>query len=98
MEIAIRNSKKTDFFKKREEKERCLKEAIERLNEHKKRNVDEVYPRDIYDTISNPKIMYSIEYIQLLENVVKAKTSLEIMDMVLEGLLRERISILEELV
>ena len=41
--------------------------------------------------------MYYAEYSQLLESVVRAKNSLEVMDIVLEGILRERIAVLEEL-
>ena len=94
MEIAIRDKKKVDFFKKREEKEQILKEAMIRLEEHKRKTPESVYPSSIY---GNSKIIYSCEYIQLLENVIKAKTSLEVMDLLVESLLRERISILEEI-
>jgi hypothetical protein len=41
--------------------------------------------------------MYAAEYIRLLEVAVLAKKSLEMMDVVLEGLMHERIKILEDL-
>jgi len=94
MELSIRDPKKIDFFKKRADKELALKNAQERLAEHKSRSVNSIFPSEIYES---PKLMYSCEYIRLLEDVIKAKTSLEVMDMVLEGLMRERIAILEEL-
>ena len=40
--------------------------------------------------------MYNAEYIRLLENTVRAKKSLEMIDIILEGLMHERIKILEE--
>ena len=92
MELIVRDSKKIDFFRKREEKASALKSAQERLAEHKNRSVNSIYPIEIYES---PKLMYSCE---LLEDVIKAKTSLDVMDMVIDGLMRERISILEDLI
>jgi cell fate (sporulation/competence/biofilm development) regulator YmcA (YheA/YmcA/DUF963 family) len=94
MELSIRNTQSVDFFKKREEKNHALQEARKRLEEHKKQSAETLYPSSIYESSS---LMYSCEYIQLLENVIQAKTSLEIMDMVLDGLIRERIKILEDI-
>jgi hypothetical protein len=96
MEISVYN-KNIDFFRKREEKESNLKEALINLEEFKKRTPESVYPQDIYGSVMNPKIMYASEYTRLLETAVRAKTTLEIMDLVLEGLMRERISILEDI-
>lgn len=97
MELSIVSPTKNDFFTKREEKERALKEATDRLEEFKKRAPGSMYPKEIYGPVMNPNIMYASEYIRLLENAVRAKKSLEIMDMVLEGLMHERISILEDM-
>jgi hypothetical protein len=83
-----------DFFKKREEKERILKEALDALTEHKKRTAETVFPREIYET---SRILYSAEHIRLLENAIRAKTSLEVMDMALENMMRERIYLLEKM-
>jgi hypothetical protein len=97
MEVSIHEPKKLDFFSKRDEKERNLKEALHQLEEFKKRTPETMYPPEIYSLVTNPKIMYSSEYIRLLENAVLAKNSLEMMDLALERLLDERIRILEDL-
>jgi len=96
MELSVLSPPKTDFFAKREEKERALKEAVEQLDEFKKRNPESLYPKSIYGIVMNPNVMYASEYIRLLENAVRAKKSLEMMDIILEGLMHERIKILEE--
>ena len=44
-----------------------------------------------------PDICYANEYIRLLENMIKCKRELELLDLSLEGLLLEKINILEEL-
>ena len=97
MELTLHEPKKLDFFLKREEKEAGLKEAMRQLEEFKERNPESVYPREIYGLVTNPNILYATEYIRLLENALRAKKSLEMMDVVLEGLLHERINILEDL-
>jgi hypothetical protein len=97
MELSLHTAARTDFFAKREEREWALKEAISQLESFKKRTPESLYPREIYDTVTNPNIMYASEYIRLLEAAVRAKKSLEMMDVILEGLMRERIKMLEEL-
>jgi hypothetical protein len=92
MELALQS--KIDFFRKRDEKERELNEAMARLDEHKKHTPESVFPGSLYDA---QNVMYSFEYIRLLEAAIRAKTSLEVMDMVLENIMRERISILEKM-
>jgi hypothetical protein len=94
MEISLRSPVRTDFFVKREEKERALADAIQQLDEFKKKSPDTLFPKEIY---GNSNIMYASEYIRLLELTVRAKKSLEMMDVVLEGLMHERIKILEDL-
>ena len=96
MELIRHEKKRTDFFTKRDQKEKELKEAKERLEEFKKRTPESMFPLQIYGEITNPTMMYYAEYSQLLESVVRAKNSLEVMDIVLEGILRERIAVLEE--
>jgi hypothetical protein len=96
MELSIRSPVRTDFFAKRDEKERALKEAMDQLEEFKKRSPESLYPREIYGQVTNPNIMYASEYIRLLEVAVLAKKSLEMMDIVLEGLMHERIKLLED--
>jgi ABC-type uncharacterized transport system YnjBCD permease subunit len=97
MELSIRSPVRTDFFAKRDERERALKSAIEQLEEFKKRSPETVFPKDIYGQVTNTNILYASEYIRLLEAAVLAKKSLEMMDIVLEGLMHERIKILEDL-
>jgi len=97
MELSLRAPVRTDFFAKRDEKEQALKEAMGRLEEFKKRRPESLYPKEIYGLVTNPSIMYASEYIRLLEDAVRAKKSLEMMDIVLEGLMHERIKILEDL-
>jgi len=92
MELSVRSPVRTDFFAKRDERERALQEAVRQLEEFKKRSPDIVFPKEIY----GPG-MYAAEYIRLLEVAVLAKKSLEMMDVVLEGLMHERIKILEDL-
>ena len=93
MEISLRPSTRTDFFVKREEKERALADAIQQLDEFKRKSPETVFPKEIY---GNSSLMYASEYIRLLENSVRAKKSLEMMDIILEGLMHERIKILED--
>jgi hypothetical protein len=95
MELSVYGPPKTDFLAKRDEKEREFKLALEQLEEFKKRSQESIYPKEIYGIV-NPKIMYNAEYIRLLENTVRAKKSLEMIDIILEGLMHERIKILEE--
>jgi hypothetical protein len=97
MELSIRSPVRTDFFTKRDEREKALQEAILQLEEFKKRSPETVFPKDIYGQVTNPNILYASEYIRLLEAAVLAKKSLEMMDIVLEGLMHERIKILEDL-
>jgi hypothetical protein len=94
MELSVVNQSRTDFFGKREEKERALQDAMTQLEDFKKRTPESIFPKNIYAT---QNIMYASEYIQLLECAVRAKKSLEMMDIVLEGLMHERIKILEDL-
>jgi hypothetical protein len=94
MELSLRAPVRTDFFVKREEKERALADAIQQLEAFKKRSPEAEFPKEIY---GNSNIMYASEYIRLLELTVRAKKSLEMMDVVLEGLMHERIKILEDL-
>jgi hypothetical protein len=96
MELIRHEQKRSDFFTKRDQKEKALKEATQRLEEFKKRKPDAAYPSQIYGDINT--MLYYAEYTQLLENVVRAKNSLEVMDIVLEGLMRERIAVLEDLI
>jgi hypothetical protein len=93
MELSLVNQPRTDFFTKREEKERAFQEATQQLEAFKKRTPESLYPKEIYGT---PSLMYSSEYIRLLEATVRAKKSLEMMDIILEGLMHERIKILED--
>jgi hypothetical protein len=97
MELSIRSPVRTDFFAKRDEREKALNLAINQLEDFKKRSPDATFPKDIYGQVTNPNIMYASEYIRLLEAAVLAKKSLEMMDIVLEGLMHERIKILEDL-
>jgi hypothetical protein len=98
MELIRHEQKRIDFFTKRDQKEKALKEATERLEEFKKCTPEAMYPNQIYGEITNPKLLYFAEYSRLLETVIRAKNSLEVMDIVLEGLMRERIAVLEDLV
>jgi hypothetical protein len=98
MELIRHEQKRIDFFTKRDQKEKALKEATERLEEFKKCTPEAMYPIQIYGEITNPKMLYFAEYSRLLESVIRAKNSLEVMDIVLEGLMRERIAVLEDLV
>jgi hypothetical protein len=97
MELSVCAPARTDFFAKRDEREKALREAVERLEDFKKRSPDATFPKEIYGPVTNPNIMYASEYIRLLEAAVLAKKSLEMMDIVLEGLMHERIKILEDL-
>jgi len=97
MELSVRSPIRTDFFAKRDERERALQEAVRQLEEFKKQSPEGVYPKEIYGDVTNPNMMYAAEYIRLLEVAVLAKKSLEMMDIVLEGLMHERIKILEDL-
>lgn len=92
---------KWDYGKLRETRELALQEDQKKLSQHKsladKR--DKMYPAHLYT--HHPEItsdiMYSNDYIRLLENVIKCKRELELLDLSLEGLLIEKINILEEL-
>ena len=92
---------KWDYGKLRETRELALQEAQMKLAQHKsladKR--DRMYPAHTYtlSTGMTPDICYANEYIRLLENVIKCKRELELLDLSLEGLLIEKINILEEL-
>jgi len=97
MELSIRSPVRTDFFAKRDEREKALNMALSHLEDFKKRSPEAIFPKDIYGPVTNPNILYASEYIRLLEAAVLAKKSLEMMDIVLEGLMHERIKILEEL-
>jgi hypothetical protein len=98
MELSIHtNASRADFFSKRDEREKALKDALYQLEEFKKRAPENVFPKEIYGAVTNPAMMYAAEYIRLLEVAVLAKKSLEMMDVVLEGLMHERIKILEDL-
>jgi len=97
MELSIRSPVRTDFFAKRDEREKALDMALSQLEDFKKRSPEAIFPKDIYGPVTNPNIMYASEYIRLLEAAVLAKKSLEMMDIVLEGLMHERIKILEDL-
>lgn len=97
MELSLRAPIRSDFFAKRDEREKALHEAVSQLEAFKKRSPEAVYPKEIYAPVTNPNMLYAAEYIRLLEVAVLAKKSLEMMDMVLEGLMHERIKILEDL-
>jgi hypothetical protein len=97
MELSLHTPVRTDFFAKRDEREKAFQEALGRLEEFKKRSPESLFPREIYGAVTNPNILYASEYIKLLETAVLAKKSLEMMDIVLEGLMHERIKILEDL-
>jgi len=97
MELSLRTPVRTDFFTKRDEREKALKDAMSQIDEFKKRNPESMFPKNIYGPVTNPNMMYAAEYIRLLEVAVLAKKSLEMMDVVLEGLMHERIKILEDL-
>jgi hypothetical protein len=97
MELSVCAPVRTDFFAKRDEREKALNLSLEQLEAFKKRSPEAIFPKDIYGPVTNPNILYASEYIRLLEAAVLAKKSLEMMDIVLEGLMHERIKILEEL-
>ena len=92
MELSLRSPIRTDFFTKRDERE-----AMDQLEAFKKRKPEDVFPKDIYGAVTNPNMLYATEYIRLLEAAVLAKKALEMMDGVLEGLMYERIKMLEDL-
>jgi hypothetical protein len=94
MELSLVKQPRADFFTKREEKESALQEALKQIEEFKKKSPETVFPKEFY---GNSSAMYASEYIRLLEVAVLAKKSLEMMDIVLEGLMHERIKILEDL-
>ena len=97
MELSLRAPIRSDFFVKRDEREKAYQEALNQLEAFKKRSPEAVYPKEIYGPVTNPNMLYAAEYIRLLEVAVLAKKSLEMMDVVLEGLMHERIKILEDL-
>ena len=97
MELSLRSPIRTDFFTKRDEREKALKQAMDQLEAFKKRKPEDVFPKDIYGAVTNPNMLYATEYIRLLEAAVLAKKALEMMDGVLEGLMYERIKMLEDL-
>jgi len=97
MELSVSAPVRTDFFAKRDERKKALNLSLEHLDAFKKRSPESLFPKDIYGIVTNPNILYASEYIRLLEAAVLAKKSLEMMDIVLEGLMHERIKILEDL-
>jgi hypothetical protein len=97
MELSLRTPIRTDFFTKRDEREKAFKQAMDQLEVFKKRKPEDVFPKEIYGAVTNPNMLYAAEYIRLLEAAVLAKKALEMMDGVLEGLMHERIKMLEDL-
>ena len=88
---------KCDYGKLRETRELALQEAQMKLANHKsladKR--EKLYPA--HHPGMTPDIRYANDYIYFLENVIKCKRELELMNLSLDGLLLEKINILEEL-
>ena len=99
---------KWDYGKFREQKELALQDAQKKLMEHKKRTHrrKEMYPQSIYpNTVNqiqkqydNPDIRFAEDYVRYLENVLKCKRELEILDISFEGLLLAKIEILEKMI
>ena len=95
---------KWDYGKMREKREIALQDARKKLARHKALNGvrNAMYPEregNHYSSLElSPDIRYANDYIRLIEEVIKCKNELEIMDLSLEGLLLEKINILEELI
>jgi hypothetical protein len=70
---------------------------MDQLEAFKKRKPNDVFPKKIYSALTNPDMLYAMEYIRLLEVAVLAKKALEMMDSILEGLMHERIKMLEDI-
>jgi len=90
---------KWDYGKLRETRELALQEAQTKLAQHKSLSDkrEKLYPVNAYPTTMSCDVLYANDYIRLLENVIKYKRELELMNLSLEGLLLEKINILEEL-
>jgi hypothetical protein len=105
---ALNNSRnvpqnKWDYLKAREMREVYLKQAVERLEDHKKK-ISEMENKCRLRGIDEIEIQKSVHqsfshmHIQLLEQVISAKKALTMMDMgSVEELTRQRIAILEEM-
>jgi hypothetical protein len=94
---------KWDYGKMREKREIALQDARTKLARHKALNGvrDALYPENkgpCYSLEMSPDVRYANDYIRLMEEVIKCKKELEVMDLSLEGLLLEKINILEELI
>ena len=95
---------KWDYGKFREQKELALQDAQKKLMEHKKRTHrrKEMYPQYQYNGIQrpydNPDIRFAQDYIRYLEDVLKCKRELDKYDMSFEGLLLDKIEILEKMI
>jgi hypothetical protein len=94
---------KWDYGKMREKREIALQDARTKLTRHKALNGvrDTLYPElkgNPYSLELTPDICYANNYIRLIEEVIKCKNELEVMDLSLDGLLFEKINILEELI
>ena len=94
---------KWDYGKYREMYETNLKEALKRLEEHK-RKISEMENMCRLNGVDETEIQKSIHFgyshmhIQLLEQVISAKKVLTMMDMgSVEELTRQKIAILEEM-
>lgn len=99
---------KWDYGKFREQKELALQKAQNRLILHKKltHGRKEMYPQSIYPSsvnplqqyYDNPDIRFAQDYSRLLEDVLKCKRELETLDISFEGLLLDKIEILEKMI
>ena len=95
---------KWDYGKHREMHENNLKEAQKRLEDHKTKISEIVIKCRLHgvDESEHQKSVYtqfSHQHIQLLEAVIVAKKTLEMMDIgTVEDLTRQKIAILEEMV
>lgn len=94
---------KWDYGKYREMLEHNLKEARKRLEDHKK-SVDEMISKCRLRGVDEVEIQksvhqsYSYTHIQLLENIIRTKKSIEMLEMgTVEELTRQKIVLLEEL-
>ena len=85
---------KCDYGKTRE---LALQEAQMKLANHKSLADKREKLYLIHHPGMTPDIRYAHDYIYFLENVIKCKRELELMNLSLEGLLLEKINILEEL-
>jgi hypothetical protein len=100
---------KWDYGKFREQKELALQDAQKKLMEHKKRTHrrKEMYPpqyqynnpnNGVQRPYDNPDIRFAQDYIRYLEDVLKCKRELDKYDMSFEGLLLDKIEILEKMI